>query len=95
VIGAARIGALVAKAFRLGFGCDVVAYDVYRNPELEKIGIRYVDPGDLLGKADIISLHCPLTPESRHLINEKMLALANPGCCLSTPVAARWSTPER
>jgi D-lactate dehydrogenase len=82
VIGTGRIGALVAKAFKLGFGCDVVAHDVYRNPELEKIGVHYVEFEDLLGKADVISLHCPLTPQTRHLINEKTLALAKPGMLL-------------
>ncbi|HEX3418030.1 MAG TPA: NAD(P)-dependent oxidoreductase, partial [Stellaceae bacterium] len=82
VIGTGRIGALVAKAFKLGFGCDVVAHDVYRNPELEKIGVRYVEVEDLLKKADIVSLHCPLTPQTRHLINEKTLALAKPGFLL-------------
>ena len=82
VIGTGRIGALVAKAFKLGFGCDVVAHDVYRNPELEKIGVRYVELEDLLRKADIVSLHCPLTPQTRHLINEKTLALAKPGFLL-------------
>ena len=82
VIGTGRIGALVAKAFRLGFGCDVVAHDVYRNPELEKIGVRYVELEDLLRNADIVCLHCPLSPQTRHLINEKTLALAKPGFLL-------------
>jgi D-lactate dehydrogenase len=82
VIGAGRIGALVAQAFKLGFGCDVVAHDVFRNPELEKIGVRYVELEDLLRKGDIVCLHCPLTPKTRHLINEKTLALAKPGFLL-------------
>jgi D-lactate dehydrogenase len=59
-----------------------VAHDVHRNPELEKIGVRYVELEDLLGNADIVSLHCPLTPQTRHLINEKTLALAKPGFLL-------------
>jgi D-lactate dehydrogenase len=82
VIGTGRIGALVATAFKLGFGCDIVAHDVYRNPELEKIGVRYVEVEDLLRQADIICLHCPLSPQTRHLINEKTLALAKPGFLL-------------
>jgi D-lactate dehydrogenase len=82
VIGTGQIGALVAKAFKLGFGCDVVAHDAYRNPELEKIGVRYVELEDLLRKVDIVCLHCPLTPQTRHLINEKTLALAKPGFLL-------------
>jgi D-lactate dehydrogenase len=82
VIGTGRIGALVAKAFKLGFGCDVVAHDVHRHPELEKIGVRYVEVEDLLRNAYIVSLHCPLTPQTRHLINEKTLALAKAGFLL-------------
>ena len=82
VIGTGRIGALVAKAFKLGFGCDVVAHDVRHNLELEKIGVRYVEVEDLLRKVDIVCLHCPLTPQTRHLINEKTLALAKPGFLL-------------
>jgi D-lactate dehydrogenase len=76
VIGTGRIGALVARAFKLGFGCDAVAHDVYRNPDLEKIGVHYVKFEDLLRKGDILSLDCPLTPQTRHLINEQTLALA-------------------
>jgi D-lactate dehydrogenase len=64
------------------FGRDVVAHDVYRNPELEKIGVRYVELEDLLRKGDIVCLHCPLTPQTRQLINEKTLALAKPGFLL-------------
>jgi D-lactate dehydrogenase len=82
VIGTGQIGALVAKAFKLGFGCDVVAHDVCRNPQLEKIGVRYVALDDLLRNGDIVCLHCPLTPQTRHLINEKTLALAKPGFLL-------------
>jgi D-lactate dehydrogenase len=82
VIGTGQIGALVAKAFKLGFGCDVVAHDVYRNPELEKIGVRYVELEDLLRTGDIVCLHCPLTSQTRHLINEKTLALTKPGVLL-------------
>ena len=82
VIGTGRIGALVATTFKLGFGCDVVAHDVSRNPELEKIGVRYMEVEDLLRKADIVCLHCPLSPQTHHLINETTLALAKPGFLL-------------
>jgi D-lactate dehydrogenase len=51
VIGTGRIGALVAKAFKLGFGCDVVAHDVHHHPELETLGVRYVELEDLLRTA--------------------------------------------
>jgi D-lactate dehydrogenase len=59
-----------------------VAHDVYRSSELEKIGVRYVELEDLLRTSDIVCLHCPLTPLTRHLINENTLALAKPGFVL-------------
>lgn len=82
VVGTGKIGALVAKTYQLGFGCDVVAYDVQRNPDVAKIGVRYVELPDLFRQADIISLHCPLTPQTHYLINDETLALAKPGVLL-------------
>ena len=79
VIGTGRIGALVARAFRLGFGCEVLASDVAPDPELEAIGVRYVEPGELLRQVDIVSLHCPLTPETRHIVDAAAIEAARPG----------------
>lgn len=79
VVGTGQIGALVARALRAGFGCEVLASDPIVNPELLDIGVRYVDRDVLLREADIISLHCPLTPETRHLINAQVLDAAKPG----------------
>ena len=54
-----------------GFGCKVLCFDKYPSPELKSVeGVRYVDQLDeLLSNSDIISLHCPYTPETKHLIN--------------------------
>lgn len=82
VVGTGQIGALVARAYRSGFGCDVVAYDVHRNPDLEQIGVRYVELPELFEASDIISLHCPLTPQTHYLVNEESLALTKPGVLL-------------
>ncbi|MFV0625135.1 2-hydroxyacid dehydrogenase [Sphingomonas sp. ac-8] len=79
VIGTGRIGALVAKAFRGGFGCEVLASDVARDPELEALGVRYVEPAELLRQVDIVTLHCPLTPETRHIVDAAAIAAAQPG----------------
>jgi D-lactate dehydrogenase len=79
VIGTGRIGALVARAFRLGFGCEVLASDVARDRELEAIGVRYVEPAELLRRVHIVSLHCPLTPDTRHIINAAAIEAARPG----------------
>lgn len=70
VIGVGRIGRFVVKIGN-GFGMRVIAYDPRPNPALEKeLRFRYVRTLDeLLGQSDIITLHLPLTPETRHLIN--------------------------
>jgi len=78
VVGTGRIGALVARALKLGFGCEVLAHDVVEDPALTQTGVRYVDRETLLRQSDIISLHCPLTPETRHLIDGPTLAAARP-----------------
>jgi D-lactate dehydrogenase len=69
IVGTGRIGALVARIFRLGFGCEVLAADRYQNDALKDAGVTYTDVADLIARSDIISLHCPLTPETRHLID--------------------------
>ncbi len=78
VVGTGRIGALVARALKLGFGCEVLAHDVVEDPALTQTGVRYVDRETLLRQSDIISLHCPLTPDTRHLIDGPTLAAARP-----------------
>ena len=79
VVGTGRIGALVARALRCGFGCEVLASDPCPDPEVEAMGVRYVAREELLATSDIVTLHCPLTPETRHLINAQMLERAKPG----------------
>ncbi|NDV61261.1 2-hydroxyacid dehydrogenase [Puniceicoccales bacterium CK1056] len=69
IVGTGKIGLNVIRIMR-GFGCDVLAHDPYPNPEAEALGARYVDKDELFSSSDIISLHCPLTPESHHLIDE-------------------------
>lgn len=79
VVGTGRIGALVARMLRAGFGCEVLASDVHQDPELVAAGVRYVPVDTLLREADLVSLHCPLTPETRHLIDGPAIANARPG----------------
>jgi len=78
IIGTGRIGAVLAKILT-GLGCVVLAEDVYQNPACLALGVRYVDRATLLKDSDIISLHCPLTPETRHLINKESIALLKHG----------------
>lgn len=78
VIGTGKIGALVVRILT-GFGCKVLAADPYPNPQAESWGAEYVTLDALFAKSDIISLHCPLSPETHHLIDAKSLEKMKPG----------------
>lgn len=82
VIGTGRIGVLVARAMRAGFGCTVLAHDRYESAELKALGVVYTEVDDLVARSDVISLHCPLTPETRHVIDAAAIARAKPGFLL-------------
>ncbi|UXP32917.1 2-hydroxyacid dehydrogenase [Reichenbachiella agarivorans] len=73
VIGTGKIGAAFCRVVK-GFGCEIVAYDMYPNEALKEIGVRYVSLDEVYTASDIISLHCPLTPETRHLISATSLS---------------------
>jgi D-lactate dehydrogenase len=81
VVGTGKIGIVFAEIMR-GFGCELLAYDPFHNPAAEKTGVHYVELEELLSRSDIISLHCPLTPENHHLINERTLASMRNGAML-------------
>ena len=81
IVGTGRIGAVLANIMH-GLGCRVLAEDSWQNPECLQIGVQYVDLPTLLRESDIISLHCPLTPETKHLINPQSIALMKPGVML-------------
>jgi D-lactate dehydrogenase len=81
IIGTGRIGAIVCKILQ-GFGCHVLVYDVYRNPEVEALGVKYVELSEVFGKSDILSLHCPLTSETHHLINSEAIEQMKSGVML-------------
>lgn len=73
VVGTGAIGSIVAQIFR-GFGCQILAYDVVKNPVCETSGARYVTLDQLFAESDIITLHCPLTKETNHLLNRESFA---------------------
>jgi D-lactate dehydrogenase len=79
IVGTGRIGAIVARILRDGFGCEVLAADVVENTELIAAGVRYVPRDVLLRESEVVTLHCPLTPDTRHIINVAALAEARPG----------------
>ncbi|MDF2792684.1 MAG: hydroxyacid dehydrogenase [Pseudomonas orientalis] len=81
VVGTGQIGATFARIMT-GFGCQLLAYDPFPNPEVQAMGARYVSLPELLAEAQVISLHCPLTADSKHLINAGTLAHMQPGAML-------------
>ena len=81
VIGTGRIGVAVTRIM-LGFGCRVLANDIVQNPICISLGAAYVPLPELLAAADIVTLHCPLTPETQHLINAKTIGLMKRGAML-------------
>ncbi|WP_188771854.1 2-hydroxyacid dehydrogenase [Novosphingobium endophyticum] len=81
IVGTGKIGLAVARIM-LGFGCQVLAFDPERNREFEEMGGSYADLPELFANADIISLHCPLTPATHHLIDGKAIDQMKPGVML-------------
>lgn len=73
IVGLGRIGTAVARRAQ-GFAMRILYYDPARRPDLElELGLEYVALDDLLAQADFVSLHCPLAPETHHLIGEQAL----------------------
>ncbi|HZH03244.1 MAG TPA: 2-hydroxyacid dehydrogenase, partial [Myxococcaceae bacterium] len=68
IVGTGKIGAAAARIF-LGFGCRVIAWDVVPSPSLVEAGVTYVELDALLAQSDVVSLHLPLSPQTRHLID--------------------------
>src|SRR6516165_3521250 len=68
VVGTGQIGTVVAQILT-GFDCPTLAFDPFPNPTCRSLGVRYVDLNELLAQSDIISLHCPLMPENKYIIN--------------------------
>lgn len=81
LVGTGRIGEATARILA-GFGCQLLGHDVQENPACRDLGMRYVELRELLSSSDVISLHCPLTPNTRHLIDDQAVALMKPGVML-------------
>ena len=78
IIGTGKIGTVFARIM-VGFGCRVRGVDQLPNDECRALGVQYVDRDALFAGADIISLHCPLTPETRHIINARSVSKMKAG----------------
>jgi D-lactate dehydrogenase len=74
IIGTGNIGKAFAKIV-IGFGCKVLAYDIVSNPEMEKDGVQFVTLEEIFIASDIISLHCPLNDQTKHVINADSIAM--------------------
>lgn len=81
VVGTGLIGECFLRIMN-GFGCRLLACDPHRNPRCERLGAEYVGLPGLLAQSDIVSLHCPLTPATRHLVDAPALARMKPGAML-------------
>ena len=81
VIGAGKIGQAFCRIM-LGFGCKILAYDKFTSEEMIKAGVHYCSLDEVLTQSDIISLHCPLAPETQHLINKKAFLKMRKGAML-------------
>jgi D-lactate dehydrogenase len=81
IIGTGQIGTVFAKILG-GFGCELLAHDPYPNEQARRLGVRYVGLEELYEKSHVVSLHVPLLPETRHLIDAKALARMRQGVFL-------------
>ncbi len=78
LMGFGKIAAQLAKLLS-GFDCKIVAYDIYRNEDLaEKLGVRFVDLSELLIVSDYISVHLPLTDDTKRLCNKEFFNSMKP-----------------
>jgi D-lactate dehydrogenase len=81
VVGTGQIGTVFARIM-LGFGCRVLAYDPYPSEEARTLGVEYVALEELLAESHIVSLHLPVTPQTRHFIDADRIALMRDGVTL-------------
>lgn len=81
VVGTGAIGSVVCRILA-GFGCHVLAVDPYPNGALDQLGVDYVALDDLLAASDIVTLHCPLTPQTQHIIDAHAFAKMRDGVML-------------
>ncbi|MHC4250864.1 MAG: 2-hydroxyacid dehydrogenase [Planctomycetota bacterium] len=78
IVGTGRIGLVVSRILS-GFGCRLLAHDPYPKPEVRALGVRYVGLDELYRESVIVTLHCPLTPKTHHMVDAKALGLMSNG----------------
>ena len=93
VIGTGKIGQIFCSNM-LGIGCKVLAFDVIANKDMEAAGVEYLPLADILQQADIVSLHCPLTEQTKHIIDQNSIGMMKQGVMLiNTSRGALVDTP--
>lgn len=93
VIGTGTIGTAFCRIIK-GFGCNILAFDPNENEKVKEMGGRYVDFDELIKSSDIISLHCPLIPQTRHMIDRDSIDKMKDGVMLiNTSRGALIDTP--
>ncbi|HIH4761201.1 TPA: 2-hydroxyacid dehydrogenase [Serratia marcescens] len=78
VIGTGKIGVATMRILK-GFGMKLLAYDPFPSEQALELGAEYVDLKTLYAQSDVITLHCPLTPENHHLLNADAFAMMKNG----------------
>jgi D-lactate dehydrogenase len=78
VIGTGKIGLATLRILK-GFGMKLLAFDPYPTPQALELGAEYVDLNTLYARSDVITLHCPLTPENHHLLNAQAFSKMKDG----------------
>jgi D-lactate dehydrogenase len=81
IIGTGKIGMVVGQILA-GFGCRILAFDPFPNETCRSLGTRYLSLDELLAQSDIITLHCPLTPENKYMIDANALRKMRDGVML-------------
>ena len=79
IVGTGKIGVIAGKIFQQGFGAKIISYDPFPSPAALELGFEYVSLDELLARSDVISLHCPLMPSTKHIINAESLAKTKRG----------------
>ncbi|MBQ0016764.1 MAG: hydroxyacid dehydrogenase [Bacteroidales bacterium] len=81
VVGTGAIGTATIRLLK-AFGCDIIAYNRTEHPEVKAMGVDYLPIDEVMRRSDIVTLHVPLTAETRHLIGRQQLELMKPTALL-------------
>ncbi|MFZ4058863.1 MAG: 2-hydroxyacid dehydrogenase [Ferruginibacter sp.] len=94
VVGTGKIGQVFAGIMQ-GLGCRVIAFDLFQHQPTAATGVEYLPLIDLFAQSDIISLHCPLNEQTKHLVNTQSIAMMKEGVMLiNTSRGGLINTPD-